>query len=30
MFEPSGTSSTGDFEGVLPGHVDRTTGHELS
>ncbi len=30
MFEPSGTSSTGDrHEGALPGHVDSTTGHEL-
>ncbi|HWG61416.1 MAG TPA: cupin domain-containing protein [Streptosporangiaceae bacterium] len=30
MFEPSGTSSTGDrHEGEIPGHVDSTTGHEL-
>ena len=30
MFEPSGTSSTGDrHEEDLPGHVDSTTGHEL-
>ena len=30
MFEPTGTSSTGDrHEGELPGHVDSTTGHEL-
>ncbi len=31
MFEPSGTSTTGDrHEGPIPGHVDSTTGHELS
>ena len=30
MFEPSGTSSTGDrHEGKLPDYVDATTGHEL-
>ena len=30
MFEPSGTSTTGDRqEGVIPDHVDSTTGHEL-
>ncbi len=30
MFEPSGTSSTGDrHDGAIPGHVDSTTGHEL-
>jgi mannose-6-phosphate isomerase-like protein (cupin superfamily) len=30
MFEPSGTSSTGDrHEGSIPAHVDSTTGHEL-
>jgi mannose-6-phosphate isomerase-like protein (cupin superfamily) len=30
MFEPSGTSSTGDRqEGVTPDHVDSTTGHAL-
>jgi len=30
MFEPSGTSTTGDrHEGEVPGHVDSTTGHEL-
>jgi mannose-6-phosphate isomerase-like protein (cupin superfamily) len=30
MFEPSGTSSTGDrHEGEIPGHVGSTTGHEL-
>ena len=30
MFEPSGTSSTGDrHEGAIPAHVDSTTGHEL-
>jgi mannose-6-phosphate isomerase-like protein (cupin superfamily) len=31
MFEPSGTSSTGDrHEGELPDNVDSTTGHELT
>jgi mannose-6-phosphate isomerase-like protein (cupin superfamily) len=30
MFEPSGTSTTGDrHEGTIPGHVDSTTGHDL-
>lgn len=30
MFEPSGTSTTGDrHEGDIPDHVDSTTGHEL-
>lgn len=30
MFEPSGTSSTGDrHEGDIPDHVDSTTGHRL-
>ena len=30
MFEPTGTSSTGDrHEGAIPDHVDSTTGHEL-
>ncbi|MEU8350878.1 cupin domain-containing protein [Streptomyces sp. NPDC048845] len=30
MFEPSGTSTTGDrHEGDVPAHVDSTTGHEL-
>jgi hypothetical protein len=30
MFEPSGTSTTGDrHEGPIPAHVDSTTGHEL-
>jgi len=30
MFEPSGTSSTGDrHEGEVPDHVDSTTGHTL-
>jgi mannose-6-phosphate isomerase-like protein (cupin superfamily) len=30
MFEPSGTSSTGDrHEGEIPDHVDSTTGHEI-
>jgi mannose-6-phosphate isomerase-like protein (cupin superfamily) len=31
MFEPSGTSTTGDrYEGPIPDHVDSTTGHELT
>ena len=31
MFEPTGTSSTGDrHEGELPDHVDSTTGHALA
>jgi mannose-6-phosphate isomerase-like protein (cupin superfamily) len=31
MFEPSGTSSTGDrHEGAIPDHVDSTIGHELT
>jgi mannose-6-phosphate isomerase-like protein (cupin superfamily) len=31
MFEPTGTSSTGDrYRGDLPDHVDSTTGHELN
>jgi mannose-6-phosphate isomerase-like protein (cupin superfamily) len=31
MFEPSGTSTTGDrHEGEIPDHVDSTTGHELT
>jgi len=30
MFEPAGTSSTGDrHEGAIPDHVDSTTGREL-
>lgn len=30
MFEPSGTSTTGDrHEGDIPAHVDSTTGHTL-
>jgi mannose-6-phosphate isomerase-like protein (cupin superfamily) len=30
LFEPSGTSTTGDrHEGEIPDHVDSTTGHEL-
>jgi mannose-6-phosphate isomerase-like protein (cupin superfamily) len=30
MFEPVGTSSTGDRQdGAIPGHVDSTTGHDL-
>jgi len=31
MFEPSGTSSTGDrARGDIPDHVDSTTGHDLA
>jgi mannose-6-phosphate isomerase-like protein (cupin superfamily) len=31
MFEPAGTSTTGDrHEGEIPDHVDSTTGHELA
>ena len=30
MFEPGGTSSTGDRHDELPAHVDTTTGHELA
>jgi len=31
MFEPTGTSSTGDrHEGEIPDHVDSTAGHELA
>jgi len=31
MFEPSGTSTTGDrYEGRIPDHVDSTTGHALT
>jgi mannose-6-phosphate isomerase-like protein (cupin superfamily) len=31
MFEPSGTSTTGDrHEGEIPDHVDSTIGHELA
>jgi mannose-6-phosphate isomerase-like protein (cupin superfamily) len=30
MFEPTGTSTTGDrHRGEIPGHVDSTTGHDL-
>jgi len=30
MFEPSGTSTTGDrHEGAIPHHVESTTGHQL-
>jgi mannose-6-phosphate isomerase-like protein (cupin superfamily) len=30
MFEPSGTSTTGDrHDGEIPDHVDSTTGHDL-
>lgn len=30
MFEPSGTSSVGDRHEEVPGHVDATTGHDLT
>lgn len=30
MLEPSGTSSTGDRHDEVPGHVDSTTGHDLT
>jgi mannose-6-phosphate isomerase-like protein (cupin superfamily) len=31
MFEPSGTSTTGDrHQGDIPDHVDSTTGHEVT
>jgi mannose-6-phosphate isomerase-like protein (cupin superfamily) len=31
MFEPSGTSTTGDrHDGEIPNHVDSTVGHQLS
>jgi mannose-6-phosphate isomerase-like protein (cupin superfamily) len=31
MFEPTGTLTTGDHhDGEIPGHVDSTTGHDLS
>lgn len=31
MFEPTGTSTTGDrHEGEIPDHVDSTTGHDLA
>ena len=31
MFEPRGTSTTGDrHEGEIPGHIDSTTGHALA
>ncbi len=30
MFEPTGTSSTGDRHGAIPDHVDSTTGHEMN
>ena len=31
MFEPAGTSTTGDrHDGDIPDHVDSTTGHELA
>lgn len=29
MFEPSGTSTTGDRHDEIPDHVDSTVGHEL-
>jgi mannose-6-phosphate isomerase-like protein (cupin superfamily) len=30
MFEPAGTSSTGDYQGELPANVESTTGHALA
>ena len=30
MFEPSGTSTTGDRHDEIPAHVDSTTGHALA
>ena len=30
MFEPTGTSSTGDRHDAIPDHVDSTTGHEMN
>jgi mannose-6-phosphate isomerase-like protein (cupin superfamily) len=30
MFEPTGTSSTGDRHDEIPDHVDSTTGHRLA
>jgi mannose-6-phosphate isomerase-like protein (cupin superfamily) len=30
MFEPSGTVNTGDYDGEVPGHIDSTTGHDLT
>ncbi|MEU4475354.1 cupin domain-containing protein [Micromonospora sp. NPDC023888] len=30
MFEPTGTSTTGDHQGAVPDHVDSTTGHALA
>lgn len=29
MFEPAGTSTTGDHVGAVPDHIDSTTGHPL-
>lgn len=29
MFEPSGTSTTGDYDGEIPDHIDSTAGHSL-
>ena len=29
MFEPTGTATTGDYEGDVPDHIDSTTGHAL-
>ena len=29
MFEPTGTSTTGDHDGDIPDHVDSTVGHQL-
>jgi mannose-6-phosphate isomerase-like protein (cupin superfamily) len=30
MFEPTGTSSTGDRHDAIPDHVDSTSGHDLA
>jgi mannose-6-phosphate isomerase-like protein (cupin superfamily) len=29
MFEPTGTPTTGDYEGDVPDHIDSTSGHAL-
>lgn len=28
LMEPTGTLSTGDFDGDIPDHIDSTTGHD--
>lgn len=30
LFEPSGTVNTGDYDGVVPGHITSTTGQAVS